>query len=187
LDNIKTDCPVCRGKNTLEMTSKTEKIPYFGEIMESTLLCAECGYKHSDTICLEQKEPVRYTLEINKDNINTRVVKSQTATLSIPELGLKVEPGPKSQGYVSNVEGVLNRFESAVATAIGWAEEEEIKANALKILEKIENLKTGDEKATLVIEDPFGHSIIVHEAAKRRKLSEDEIKELNTGFMTIEK
>jgi zinc finger protein len=38
-----------------------------------------------------------------------------------------------------------------------------------------------------VIEDPFGHSIIVHEAAKRRKLSEDEIKELNTGFMTIEK
>ena len=187
MNNIKTDCPICRGKNTLEMTSKTEKIPYFGEIMESTLLCAECGYKHSDTICLEQKEPVRYSLEINKDNINTRVVKSQTATLSIPELGLKVEPGPKSQGYVSNVEGVLNRFESAIATAIGWAEEEEIKANALKILEKIDNLKNGDEKATLVVEDPFGHSIIVNDAAKHRKLSENEIKELNTGFLTIDK
>jgi zinc finger protein len=187
LNNIKTDCPVCMGKNTLEMTSKTEKIPYFGEIMESTLLCVECGYKHSDTICLEQKEPVRYTLEINENNINTRVVKSQTATLSIPELGLKVEPGPKSQGYVSNVEGVLNRFESAIATAIGWAEEEEIKENALKILEKIENLKDGDEKATLIVEDPFGHSIIVSDDAKHRKLSEDELKELNTGFMTIEK
>ena len=84
MSNISTDCPVCKGKNTLEMTSKTENIPYFGEIMESTLLCSECGYRHSDTICLEQKEPVKYTLEINKNNINARIVKSQTATLSIP-------------------------------------------------------------------------------------------------------
>lgn len=169
------------------MTSKTEEIPYFGEILESTLLCSKCGYRHSDTICLEQKEPVRYSLNINKDNINARVVKSQSATLSIPELGLKVEPGPKSQGYVSNVEGVLNRFESAVATAIEWAEEENITENALKILEKIENLKSGDEVATLVIEDPFGHSLIIHEDAKHRKLSDEEIENLNTGFVTIDK
>jgi zinc finger protein len=187
LNNINTDCPVCKSKNTLEMTSKTEEIPYFGEILESTLLCSKCGYRHSDTICLEQKEPVRYSLNINKDNINARVVKSQSATLSIPELGLKVEPGPKSQGYVSNVEGVLNRFESAVATAIEWAEEENITENALKILEKIENLKSGDEVATLVIEDPFGHSLIIHEDAKHRKLSDEEIENLNTGFVTIDK
>jgi zinc finger protein len=187
LSNVTTDCPVCRGKNTLEMTSKTENIPYFGEIMESTILCKECGYRHSDTICLEEKEPVRYTLEINKNNLNARIVKSQTATLSIPELGLKVEPGPKSQGYVSNVEGVLIRFESAVATAMEWAEDNKIKGNALRILEKIENVKYGNEVATLVIEDPFGHSIIIHDDAKHRKLSEQEINELNTGFMTFEK
>ncbi len=188
LNNVKTNCPVCMGKNTLEMTSKTEKIPYFGEIMESTILCSECGYKHSDTICLEQKEPVRYTMKITEKKLNVRVVKSQTATLSIPELGLKVEPGTKSQGYVSNVEGVLNRFESAVATAMSWAEEENIKANALEILEKIENLKSGEDiTATLVIEDPFGHSVIVDKTAEHRKLSEEEIKNLNTGFMTIDK
>ncbi len=174
-------------KGTLEMTSKTEEIPYFGEIMESTLLCSECGYKHSDTICLEQKEPVRYTLEIKKSNLNARVVKSQSATLSIPELGLKVEPGPKSQGYVSNVEGVLNRFESVVATAIKWAENEDIKGNALVILERIENVKNGNETTTLVIEDPFGHSLIAHKDSDHRKLCEEEINELNTGFMTIDK
>ena len=100
MNNISTDCPVCKGRNTLEMTSKTEEIPYFGEILESTIICSECGYRHTDTICLEQKEPVYYSLLISKTNINARVVKSQTATLSIPNLGLKVEPGPKSQGYV---------------------------------------------------------------------------------------
>ena len=104
--------------------------------------------------------------ENNRKKLNVRVVKSQTATLSIPELGLKVEPGTKSQGYVSNVEGVLNRFESAVATAMSWAEEENIKANALEILEKIENLKSGEDiTVTLVIQDPFGHSVIVDKTA----------------------
>ncbi|MDD3985336.1 MAG: ZPR1 zinc finger domain-containing protein [Methanobacterium sp.] len=186
MNNIKTHCPVCNGNNTLDMTSKADKIPYFGEVMESTLLCSECGYKHSDTICLEVKEPVKYTLKISKDKLNTRVVKSQTTTLSIPELGLKVEPGPKSQGYISNVEGVINRFESAINTAMKWAEEKEIQENALKILEKIENVKTGKEKVTLVLEDPFGHSVIVDNDAKHRKLTEKEINSLNTGFITIE-
>jgi len=186
LNNIKTNCPVCNGNNTLDMTSKTDEIPYFGEVMESTLLCSECGYKHSDTICLEVKEPVKYTLKISKDKLNTRVVKSQTTTLSIPELGLKVEPGPKSQGYISNVEGVINRFESAINTAMEWAEEKEIQETALKILEKIENVKTGNGKVTLVLEDPFGHSIIVDNDAKHRKLTEKEINNLNTGYITIE-
>lgn len=187
LNNINTDCPVCKGKNSLEMTSKTEEIPYFGEILESTILCRECGYRHSDTICLEQKDPVRYSLTIKKNNLNARVVKSQSATLRIPELGLKVEPGPKSQGYVSNVEGVLGRFESAIATAIEWAEDETTVKNALKILENIENLKSGEFSATLIIEDPFGHSTIIHDNAEHRRLTDEEINDLNTGFVTIEK
>ncbi|MTK64668.1 MAG: ZPR1 zinc finger domain-containing protein [Methanobacterium sp.] len=186
MNNINTDCPVCKSRNTLEMTSKTEEIPYFGEILESTIICSECGYRHTDTICLEQKEPVYYSLLISNANINARVVKSQTATLSIPELGLKVEPGPKSQGYVSNVEGVLNRFESAVETAIEWAEELEVKENALKIIENIEDIKSGDGSATLIIEDPFGHSVILHDDAKHRKLTQEEVEKLNTGFVTID-
>ena len=181
------DCPVCNSKGAMEVTTKTEKIPYFGEIMESTLKCSKCGYKHSDTICLDQKEPVKYTMTITKDNLNARVVKSQSATVIIPELGLKVEPGPKSQGYVSNIEGLINRFENAVITALKWAEDETIKENALKILEEIENVKSGEKNVTVVIEDPFGHSIITHDDAEHEKLTEDEIKNLKTGFTTFEK
>ena len=96
-----SDCPICKARQKMEVTTKTEKIPYFGEIMESTLLCHECGYKHADTICIEKKDPVKYVLLIGKDNLNARVVKSQSTTMTIPELGLKVEPGPQSQGYVS--------------------------------------------------------------------------------------
>lgn len=180
------DCPICNAHQSMEVTTKTEIIPYFGEIMESTLLCSECGYKHADTICIDQKEPVKYTLLVGKDNLNARVVKSQSTTITIPEIGLKVEPGPQSQGYVSNVEGVLKRFEKAVKTALSWTEEDHVKQNAVQILEDIERVKNGEKKVTLVLEDPFGHSIVMDDAAVRSELTVEEIKNLKTGFATFE-
>lgn len=184
---MKTDCPVCHAKGSLKLETKTENIPYFGEVMESTVKCDECGFKHSDIICLESKEPVKYTLKIEKNKMNTRVVKSQSATITIPELGLKVEPGPQSQGYVSNVEGILERFKKAVETALSWAEDEETRGNAHEILDMIENLRTGEKDATLIIEDPFGHSLIEDEDAIVIELSIEEIDNLKTGFITFEK
>jgi len=180
------DCPQSKTNQSVEVTTKTEKIPYFGEIMESTMLCSECGFKHADTICIDQKEPVKYTLSVGKENLNSRVVKSQSTTITIPEIGLKVEPGPQSQGYVSNVEGVLNRFEKAVKTALSWAEEDPVKMNAAQILEDLEEVKNGAKKVTMIMEDPFGHSVIVDEAAVKSGLSEEEIKKLKTGFTTFE-
>lgn len=181
-----SDCPICKAHQRMEVTTKTEKIPYFGEIMESTLLCHECGYKHADTICIEKKDPVKYTLLIGKDNLNARIVKSQSSTLTIPELGLKVEPGPQSQGYVSNVEGVLDRFEKAVKTALSWTEDQQSQQNAVKIIGCIDEVKNGDKKVTLILEDPFGHSIIIDENAQKTELTKEEIKGLKTGFLTFE-
>lgn len=186
LSKFKGDCPVCQTEGSAEFISKNEKIPYFGEIMESTIICTKCGYKHSDVICLEQKDPIRYSLKINKDNINARVIKSQSATISIPELGLKVEPGSKSQGYVSNIEGVLNRFEDAVKTALNFVEDEESKINANNLLEEIENVKNGEKTVEIIIEDPFGHSMIIHEDVSKRGLTQEEINGLKTGFITFE-
>ena len=42
---MKTDCPVCHAKGSLKLETKTENIPYFGEVMESTVICDECGFK----------------------------------------------------------------------------------------------------------------------------------------------
>jgi zinc finger protein len=186
LNEMKIDCPVCRCKNSMVVITKAENIPYFGEIMESTARCHNCGYKHSDIMCLEQKEPVKYSLKVDESNLNARVIRSQSATISIPELGLKVEPGPRSQGYVSNIEGVLNRFHDAVKTAMNLVDDEQSKKNALNLLEEIEKIKTGEITVTVVIEDPFGHSMIIHEDASKRELSLEEIKNLKTGFTIFE-
>jgi zinc finger protein len=186
LSKMISDCPICGNLKCVEITTKTDNIPYFGEIMESTMLCQECGYKHSDTICLEQKDPVQFTLLIGREKLTSRVIKSQSATLSLPELGLKVEPGPKSKGYVSNVEGVLERFEKAVETALAWTDDPEARENARKILEDLHQVRYGERQTELVVEDPFGHSTILDQDARKRGLSEEELKNLKTGFTTID-
>ena len=184
-----SDCPVCGAKNKLEVTNRTDNIPYFGDMLETAVSCKECGYQSSDSIALEQNDPVKFTLTIDDSKLNTRVAKSQTATLSIPELGLKVEPGPKSQGYVSNVEGILNRFESAIVRALtleGSEIEKDAEENAYKLIESLASIKMGELSTLLVLEDPFGNSIIDDDDAEKEMLSLEEANKLQTGFTTID-
>ena len=118
--------------------------------------------------------------------MSIRVVRSQSATVIIPEIGVKVEPGPKSEGYVTNVEGMIIRFEDAVKKALNLFEDEESQKNAKKTLSKIEDLKNGNTTATLIILDPFGQSNIVSEQVEVSEIPEDELQSLKTGFSHIE-
>ncbi|WP_296881936.1 ZPR1 zinc finger domain-containing protein [uncultured Methanobrevibacter sp.] len=179
-------CPACGVEGKAKSIMKELEIPHFGKVLETSIQCPECGFKHSDIIALEQREPAKYVLKINKNTLTVRVVRSQSATVSIPEIGVKVEPGPKSEGYVTNVEGILNRFEDAVKKALNLFDDDESQINGKNILAKIEELKNGDETATLIIQDPFGQSNIVSDKAKVLEIPEEELKELKTGFSHIE-
>ena len=50
----------------------------------------------------------------DEEKLRARVVRSSSCTVSIPELDLQVNPGSSSTGYVSNVEGVINRFQEII-------------------------------------------------------------------------
>jgi zinc finger protein len=52
-------CPVCSSQ--MDFNWETKEIPHFGEAMIIAGVCC-CGYRHSDTILLSQKEPMRHTL-----------------------------------------------------------------------------------------------------------------------------
>ncbi|WP_407410505.1 ZPR1 zinc finger domain-containing protein [Methanobrevibacter sp.] len=179
-------CPVCFVEGKAKSIMRELEIPHFGKVLETTIQCPECGFRHSDIIALEQNDPAKYVIEINKSNLTVRVVRSQSATVSIPEVGIKVEPGPKSEGYVTNVEGMLNRFEDAVKKALNLFDDAESQENAKNTLKKIQDLKEGNETATLIILDPFGQSNIVSDSAEILEIPEEELKDLKTGFSHIE-
>jgi zinc finger protein len=179
-------CPACGIEGVAKSIMKELEIPHFGQVMETTLQCPSCGFKHSDILALEHKDPAKYVLEINKNTLSVRVVRSQSATVIIPEAGIKVEPGPKSEGYVTNVEGVLTRFESAVIRALKLFDDAESQKNAKSTLEFVQELKKGNGTATLIILDPFGQSSIVSDSAEVSEIPEEELRGLKTGFSIIE-
>lgn len=186
LNEMIIKCPACSVEGKAKSIMKELNIPHFGQVLETSIQCPVCGFKHSDIIALEQRDPAKYILEINKNTLTVRVVRSQSATVSIPEIGVKVEPGPKSEGYVTNVEGILNRFEDAVKKALNLFDDEESQKNGKNTLKQIQDLKQGNGTATLIIQDPFGQSNIVSDRAEILEIPEEELKELKTGFSHIE-
>ncbi len=175
-------CPIC-GRE-LRITMTTYETPFFGKVLLTSISC-ECGFKHADAVVAEFKEPVRFTIKVNKNTLFAKVIRSTSGTIRIPELGLEVEPGPASQAFITNVEGVLMRFVEIVEMAKRWNEGDEEKVRICEeILERLRRAMEGEEELTLILEDPLGNSVILSDEAFRERLSEEEASKLKTG-MTI--
>jgi zinc finger protein len=155
----------------VEYVYQTETIPYFSDILIVSSLCPVCGYRYTNTQMLRESEPVRFTFRVETpEDLSVRVVRSMSGCLRIPELGVEIDPGPACEGFVTNVEGVLDRILSVIDGALVWAEaEERVRAEILK--EEIDGAKAGEFPVTLIIEDPAGNSMIVSERAVREPLA----------------
>ena len=158
-------CPCCNTE--IQYLYKTENIPYFSDILIISAVCPSCGYKFVDTQLLNQADPARYTMAVETvDDLSVRVVRSMSAAIEIPELGVHISPGPSCQGFVSNVEGVLDRIEQVVKGALTWGTEVE-KENAAALLADIVKVKSGTFPLTLILEDPCGNSGIISDKTEK--------------------
>ena len=85
-------CPIC-DHLPFKYNTKILHIPYFEEIVLTTLLCENCGYKYSDVLITSQDKPMEHKFIIsNLDDLNVRVIRSSSGLIEIPELGVKIEP-----------------------------------------------------------------------------------------------
>ena len=165
-------CPSCNTE--IDYLYKTENIPYFSDILIISAICPSCGYRFVDTQLLKHGEPARYTLAVEKeDDLAVRVVRSMSASIEIPELGVRIDPGPQCQGFVSNVEGVLDRIEQVVKGALKWGTDVE-KENAAELLADIARVKAGLYPITVIVEDPSGNSVIEGERVTKEKYVPEE-------------
>ncbi|MCS3900900.1 ZPR1 zinc finger domain-containing protein [Methanococcus voltae] len=181
------DCPICHAENSLKIITQELEIPYFGKVIETTLYCSNCNYKKSDIFPSEVKEPKRFILKISEEyDLNKRVIRGSTGHILIPELGFEVSPGPASEAYVSNVEGVITRLEDALKTLMGWAEDENEIIKAKELVVKLEEVKQGKLTITLIIEDPLGHSAIIGDGVVEEDLTDEEIAKLTHDVAIME-
>jgi len=179
------DCPICGGNGTLKAIQYVHDIPYFGKVMESTIICEKCGYRNADVVLLEDRPPKLYTVKIEGEkDLFTRVVRSKSGTIELDEIGVKIEPGPAAEGFVTNVEGVLERVRETLLMAKEFKRQEgdkEAVKRADEVLEYIQEVKEGKKPLTVRIMDPLGNSALIGEKVKSRLLTREEIDSLSLG------
>lgn len=162
-------CPLCNEK-TLILTEREMEVPYFGKVYLFSMTCSNCKYHKADVEALEKKEPVKFEFEISsEEDMKVRVVKSSEATVKLPHIA-EITPGPASQGYVTNIEGILNRVKYQVEAAKDMEEDDEGKKKASNLLKKIMKITWGQEKQKIIIEDPSGNSAIISDKAVKLQL-----------------
>lgn len=162
-------CPLC-SQNTLILTEREIEVPYFGKVYLFSMTCNSCKYHKADVEAIEQKEPVKYEFEISSENdMKVRVVKSSEAVVKLPHLA-SITPGPASQGYVTNIEGILSRVKYQIEAAKEIEEDESEKKKAKTLLKKITKITWGKEKQKIIIEDPSGNSAIISDKAVKMPL-----------------
>ena len=157
--NVPGPCPSCNTE--IQYLYKTENIPYFSDILIISAICDTCGYKFVDTQLIKHGDPARHTVAITSDDdLTIRVVRSMSASIEIPEIGVHISPGPTCQGFVSNVEGVLDRIETVVKMTFQWGTKRE-QENATALLADIARIKIGAFPDYADSEDPDGNSGII--------------------------
>ncbi|RLE43720.1 hypothetical protein DRJ48_00045 [Candidatus Woesearchaeota archaeon] len=162
-------CPVCK-KNTCTLTEEEMDVPYFGKVYIFSMQCSNCGFKKSDVEAAERHKPVKWSFTVEGDeDLSVRVVKSSEAKVKIRGI-VEITPGPDSEGYVTNVEGLLNRVKHRIEASIEDEDDPEVKKRAWKHIKKLNKVLVGREKLRITIEDPSGNSAIISEKAEKSKL-----------------
>ncbi len=179
------DCPQCKGKAVL--TESIIEIPLFGKSLFSNLRCNKCNFNLNDVSSDSEKEPFRFSAKISSEkDLTVKIVKSSTSTVKIPELGIRIEPAPASQGYFTNIEGLLNKIDESISVFAFSEEEKDAKNLRKKLLQKIQEAKNAKFPFTVIVEDPFGNGALLGKKVKKEKLSEKEVFELKTRMNFLE-
>lgn len=165
----KQPCPMCHS-NTLTLIESKMDIPFFGTTFLFSMECSNCNYKKADVEAAEKKESYKYVFEVNsEEDLNVRLIKSSQATIKIPRI-MTITPGPASEGYISNIEGLLNKIKEVIQKTKESTDEKEDRLKAIKLIKKLNKILFGQEKIKITIEDPSGNSAIISDKAVKSKL-----------------
>jgi len=157
-------CPIC-SKNTLTLMEMERDVPFFGMVAIFSMDCSSCNYHKADVEALETNDPAKYTLEVDgEEDLKIRIIKSSMAKVKIGTIGT-IEPGEAANGYITNVEGIINRMKRQVEHLKEVVDNPADAKKAKNAIKKLTRVLWGQEKLKLVIEDPTGNSSIISEKA----------------------
>jgi zinc finger protein len=109
-----------------------------------------------------------------------KVVRSSSATIRIPKLGVSIRPRISAESFITNIEGVLDRVQQVLEGIIPSLPPKR-KSRANKVLMNLKKARQGKLSFFLELIDPSGRSGIAGSdmtKIKRRPLSKKELEKL---------
>ncbi|MCS7128374.1 MAG: ZPR1 zinc finger domain-containing protein [Desulfurococcaceae archaeon] len=163
-------CPMCRSMS--KCSEYIYNIPIVGEVILTSCKCYECGFKHIDVRLIEVGEPRKVLLKVTElEDLNSIVIRSSTASIVIPELGVEVTPGPASMGYITTVEGIV--LDALDKTKFICESTHPTPSGCSQRIELMEKASRGELPITLILIDPEGVSTIVNKKTVFEHLKTD--------------
>lgn len=162
-------CPFCNHK-TLTLRQAEREVPYFGKVVIFSMDCEneECGYHKADIEAEEARPAIKCSIEIScEEDLKIRVIKSSTAIIKIAHVG-SIESGEASNGYITNIEGILNRIKKQVEIVRDNTDDDSEKKKAKNILKKLNKILWGQETVKITLEDPNGNSAIISDKVTKK-------------------
>lgn len=139
-------------------------IPHFKKVIVSSFRCDCCGHRNSELQIADYEDKgCRYQLKVEgAESLNRQIVKSDRATINIPELEFEIPVSPDSKSLITTLEGFLvqhieNLEEGQPVRRIMDAD------TAAKIdtfLGELRKCAEGKLPFTLIVRDPSGNSYI---------------------------
>lgn len=159
--SVALSCPVC-GRSPLQFKDSEYETPYFGRLLLSLTQCSNCGFSQRQVTLLEEHEPSVYSTTVSSvDDLSIRIIRSDTAFIRIPELGVEIQPGVAAEATISNVESLLRSVLERAEFLCDTAETGEERHNAKAFLHTLEKALEGKMELTVILEDLRGNSQII--------------------------
>lgn len=167
-------CPACNDENAKVITHILD-IPYYDDFAMVNISCPKCGYRSSDFVNLKSKDPIHQKYHVTDESDgSTKIVRSTDGIVSIPELGVKIEPVSGGSSWIRNLEGILNDIKDKLIISLkqnsGDINRHEVKSR----LKKLRKMIKFELSYTVEVQDPTGNSLIL--PADEGKLEQIDIK-----------
>lgn len=184
---IESFCTSCEGTGMTRLLLCT--IPFFKDIVVMSFSCDECGYKNSEIQSAGNlaEKGVHIVLKLtNPEMLNREVVKSEWATIKIPDIELEI-PASTQKGSFSTVEGIITKsYDELSYLQPERRVSDPVTAQKIdEFLERLNRLKQG-EPFTFELDDPSGNSYIAHDIAKYKHAMNDPSLTITHYSRTIE-
>ncbi|GFQ04826.1 zinc finger protein zpr1 [Phtheirospermum japonicum] len=159
-----TTCGTCATKCECRMF--VTNIPYFQEVIVMSSTCDGCGYRNSEVKPGGRIPDKGKRIIVNVKNIkdlSRDVIKSDTASVEIPELDLELAAGTLG-GLVTTVEGLISMIGESLERVHGFTFGDSLqdskKSKWKEFGAKLDKLKSLDEPWSLIIDDALANSFI---------------------------